>query len=313
MNNLLGRGILGLAGISLVVQLIAGYYLVQRLESGFSATTVGVALVLELSSFLVLSLFSREFYSRRGLKFSQLKITGLVLLGQGFSKLVPFGDYIAQRYYFGKKKLDKGVVFDYVITLYSFAILWLVGLFLASQVVVTFLYPSEASDTFIGKFVYFPIGFTVLLLVIFLLRHNPKLKAGIQKFCIKTFGRRGASPFRIVAQNSKGKRRDLMMLLPLAVTWLLESLVFALCIYSFGINPPLILVLYVYFFVKLFRFVPIFPAGIGQIETVASVLFAAYGYPVLPVVAGSILFRLISYWLPVLLSVVSLRLLLRAR
>ena len=101
------------------------------------------------------------------------------------------------------------------------------------------------------------------------------------------------------------------MLAPLFMTWILEGFAYVACLTAFGVEAPLLLGLYAYTFVKMFRFIPIFPGGVGEIEATSVLLFSAYGYPILPVITGSILFRFVSYWFPIGLGALSARYLLR--
>lgn len=307
MKDVFKRPVIVFAVLNLIFQLVVGFYLVKKLDAQISWNSFGIAFVFEIIAFTILAPFLRHFYAKHKIIFSRTDATKLIFVSEGFSRLVPFGDYFAQRFYFRRRKLPVGPILDYIIVLYSFAILSLVGMFLICQAVITFLLPNQVTNNFIGKFALLPFAFTIFFIVLFILRNNRRLKNRVNSFFSRYFNHKVTSPFAIVKQLYPVLSQRLKFLVPLALTWVFEGMTFAFCIYAFGIEPPIVLALYVYFFVKLFRFIPIFPGGIGEIEVVSAALFAAYGYPVGQVIAGAILFKLLSYWLPIVIGALGYR------
>lgn len=301
------RIVISVAAASLLLQLVASAYLIPRLNQPVQYEYILLALALEFCAFAVLAPFTRNFYATQGAQFSYVRSLQLLITAESFSRLVPFGDFFVQRYYFNRHKLPKGAPLKYITVLYSFALLSLIALFLGFQAAVFFLYPSQISSSFAGKFALIPLVITLFLIVLFILRRSKKLKRGIQKTAKKHLGSELDSPFAIMAATNLSIYRRILIVLPLMLTWIIEGLAYVACLTAFGVDAPLLLGMYAYTFVKMFRFIPIFPGGVGEIEATSALLFSSYGYAVLPVITGSILFRFVSYWFPILLGVLSAR------
>lgn len=307
----LSRVIIGISIVSLILQIVASLYLIPRLNQPVEWLYVGLAIAFEFAAFAILAPFTKLFYATQKARFTYPRALALLLSSEAFSRLVPFGDFFVQRYYFNRHKLPKEAPLRYITVLYSFALLSLISLFLSFQVAVFLLYPSQVSSSFAGKFVLIPLTITLAILALFLLRKSPRLTRKIQSFSHKQLGSKVDSPFQILRDSKKSLGSILLTLLPLLATWILEGFAYVACLTAFGVDAPLLLGLYAYTFVKMFRFIPIFPGGVGEIEATSVLLFSAYGYAVLPVVTGSILFRFVSYWFPIAMGAISARFVLR--
>ena len=304
------RVVIGISLISLVVQIVASAYLIPKIHQPLHLSFILLALGLEFLAFAVLTPFARNFYAREKAFLSYRQAFGLLLASESFSHLVPFGDYFVQRYYFDRHKLPRGAPLRYITVLYSFGLLSLIALFLGFQILVFILYPNKISTKFAGKFVYIPLVITVILFALYLLRRSPRLVERSQSIFKRYLGSRLGSPFQILV-FSKRPLRNLALVSPLLLTWLLEGSAYVACLKAFGVTAPILLSLYAYTFVKMFRFIPIFPGGVGEIEATSALLFSSYGFSVAPIITGSILFRFVSYWFPVTLGALSARSILR--
>lgn len=304
------RVVIGISLISLAVQIVASVYLIPKINQPLHLEYIGLALGLEFLAFAVLTPFVRRFYTRERANLSYRQALSLLLASESFSHLVPFGDYFVQRYYFDRHKLPRGAPLRYITVLYSFGLLSLITLFLGFQVLVFFLYPNKISTKFAGKFVYIPLVITALLIALYLSRRSPRLVQRSQSFFKRYLGSQLDSPFKIL-DFSKRPLRNIVLVSPLLMTWLLEGSAYVSCLKAFGVTAPILLSLYAYTFVKMFRFIPIFPGGVGEIEATSALLFSSYGFAVAPIITGSILFRFVSYWFPVTLGALSARSILR--
>jgi len=309
----ISRVIIGVSIVSLILQIVASLYLIPKLNQPVEWFYVGLAIAFEFAAFAVLAPFTKVFYATQKAWFSYPKSLTLLLSSEAFSRLVPFGDFFVHRYYFNRHDLPKGAPLRYITVLYSFALLSLITLFLAFQVAVFILYPSQISSSFAGKFVLIPLTITLAILALFALRRSPRLTRNIQIFSRKQLGSEVDSPFQILRDSKKSTGSILLMLLPLIATWILEGFAYVACLTAFGVDAPLLLGMYAYTFVKMFRFIPIFPGGVGEIEATSLLLFSAYGYAALPVITGSILFRFVSYWFPIAMGAISAQLILKRR
>ena len=297
--------IIGLTGLSLIVQVGGAYAVVRKLHSLPHLSDIALAAGFEVAAFLVLVPLMRRFYSLYDIRLKRGEATALIFASEGYSHVLPFGDYIAQRYYFGRTKRAGGPILAYITVLYSFAVIALIGIFFTCQVLVTILYPNKVTSSLLGKFALFPFFVTGLIVLILLTRRTKFIRRSVNGFFRKNFKSRPDSPFAIIRSHHLTPLETLRLLSPTLLTWLIESIAFYLCLRSFGVQPPFLLCLYAFSFVKVFRFIPIFPGGVGEIETISALLLGSYGYPAVPVIGGAICFRLISYWLPLTIGAVS--------
>lgn len=305
------RVILAISLVSLVIQISAAIYLVPKINQPLHLSYISLAVLLEFLAFAILVPFARSFYAREKAHFSYRQSLSLLLASESFSHLIPFGDYFVQRYYFDRHHLPRGAPLRYITVLYSFGLLSLVILFLSFQGLVFILYPNKVSTGFAGKFVYIPLVLTILLLGLYCLRRSPRLTRRAQTFFIKYLGSSLDSPFSVLQFSKRPLASNLLLVSPLLATWLLEGFSYVACLKTFSVQAPILLCLYGYTFVKMFRFIPIFPGGVGEIETTSALLFSSYGFAVAPIVTGSILFRFVSYWFPLFLGALSARSIVR--
>lgn len=305
------RVVLGISLLSLVIQLVASAYLIPKINQPLHLGFILLALLLEFLAFAVLVPFSRSFYGRENATLSYRQALGLLLASESFSHLIPFGDYFVQRYYFDRHKLPRGAPLRYITVLYSFGLLSLIVLFLGFQILVFALYPNKVSTSFAGKFIYIPLVLTGIVMMLFLLRRSKRLTRRIQAVFKKYLGSALDSPFAVLKHGNRPFISNLLLVSPLLFTWLLEGFSYVACLKAFSVQAPILLCLYGYTFVKMFRFIPIFPGGVGEIETTSALLFSSYGFAVAPIITGSILFRFVSYWFPLVLGALSARSILR--
>ena len=305
------RVVIGISLVSLVIQIVACAYLIPKINQPLHLGYIGLALVLEFLAFAVLVPFAQAFYAREKAPFSYNQALGLLLASESFSHLIPFGDYFVQRYYFDRHKLPRGAPLRYITVLYSFGLLSLIVLFLGFQVLVFGLYPSKVSSSFAGKFIYIPLVLTAIVFGLYLVRRSPRVTRRLQAVFKKYLGSPLDSPFTVLQFSKRPLISNLLLVSPLLVTWLFEGFSYVACLKAFSVQAPILLCLYGYTFVKMFRFIPIFPGGVGEIETTSALLFSSYGFAIAPIITGSILFRFVSYWFPLVLGVLSARSIVR--
>lgn len=169
------------------------------------------------------------------------------------------------------------------------------------------------TTTFAGHFSYIPFFFTFIIVAVFLLRKTNWLRSRLQRFFRKYFGEPIASPRRILHANGVAMKTAALWAGLCTVTWLFEGVAYYLCLMAAGVEAPPLIAFYGYTFVRMFQFLPFFPGGAGEIETASSLLLTAYGFQVEPVIVGSILFRFIAYWPPIIIGVVSYFILFRKK
>ena len=299
MKSTLSKVIIVLSVLSLAVQIFGGIALIHHINKPLHLNLIGFAILLELAAFFILSPYMRTIYKQLGVKIGVGESVLLIFASEGYSHLLPFGDYIAQRIYFTRTKRPSGPIVDYIVVLYSGCLVALASMFIVLQLFVSVLFPNKITGSFAGKFAYIPFAFTLLIFSLLLARKSVKFRRRVTDFCVRYFKEPLRSPIAILKGLHLSSARTLLLISPLFITWVVEGLGYVCCLYAFNVHAPMLLCLYVYSFVKVFRFIPIFPGGVGEIETVSSLLFSSYGYAIAPVIGGSILFRLVSYWLPI--------------
>lgn len=304
------RVVIVVSALSLGTQILASAYLLPRINQPLQLNYILYALALEFLAFAVLTPFARGFYAREGVKFGFWNAFGLLLTSESFTHLIPFGDYFVLRFFFDRHKLPRGTPLRYITVLYSFGLLSLIVLFLSFQALVFLYYPNKISSSFAGKFALIPLVITAIVLALYLFRRSPRLTRRLQAVFKRYLGSGLDSPLTILSSSRRLSFKDLLLISPLFLTWLLEGLAYVACLRAFGVKSPILLSLYAYTFVKMFRFIPIFPGGVGEIETTSALLFSSYGFAVAPIITGSILFRFVSYWFPIVLGALSSRVLL---
>jgi uncharacterized protein (TIRG00374 family) len=109
---------------------------------------------------------------------------------------------------------------------------------------------------------------------------------------------RAISPQGIIRERRLGLRDIWLLGVGSFGTWIFEGITLGLCFMAMGLEIPWLLVLCGFAFARLVANLPIIPGGIGAMEAGTAVFFAAYGYPAAQVVTATLVYRLITAWLP---------------
>jgi uncharacterized protein (TIRG00374 family) len=96
-------------------------------------------------------------------------------------------------------------------------------------------------------------------------------------------------------------RRDWRVIAGSAGYWAFDNAVLWACLHSFGETPPLTLVLMGYLIGQLGGLLPI-PGGLGGIDGGLLGALVVYGLPAAPAAAAILAYRLILFWLPLILG-----------
>ena len=84
--------------------------------------------------------------------------------------------------------------------------------------------------------------------------------------------------------------------------WAFDNLVLWACFHAFGVNPPLTVVLMGYLIGQLGGLLPI-PGGIGGIDGGLIGTLIVYGAPAAATAAAVLAYRVILFWVPLVLGV----------
>ena len=85
---------------------------------------------------------------------------------------------------------------------------------------------------------------------------------------------------------------------------ILEILSLYLILFNFGISANILFVSIVYVVGLLFMLASITPSGIGIVEPIMTWLFVALGIPIETALLSVLIFRIITFWLPIPFGVI---------
>jgi Mg2+-importing ATPase len=264
-----------------------------------------LAIACQIASYAVLTPIMVYFYRQARIDISWPRAFGLVLAGTGLAKVVPFGEYLFWRSRLRHERDGVGTTTHFMILYLTFGLTMLTALFIITESLTLLLYPTTQAQTLARAFVWVPIILSVAIAAAVATASIPRVRSFLRNFASKQLGSEVISPFSIIHR----RRLDSSVLGTFAggfaLAWLLEAGTLQLCLNAFGQSPPFILTIFGYSFARLFTFIPILPGGIGEVEAATTIFFAAYGYPAGYVLTATILFRFISYWLPIIIGVLT--------
>jgi len=76
---------------------------------------------------------------------------------------------------------------------------------------------------------------------------------------------------------------------------------------ALGVNPPLVALVAAYAIGLLFMIVSITPAGVGVVEVLMSLVFVSFGMPLEISVLAILIFRIITFWLPLPVGIILMK------
>lgn len=304
--------VIALASLSLVGQISGAIVLTRYTDGIVNPAAIGLALFFELCAFLIITPIFYQFFKKTGIDFSKRSSVGLTFQGFSFAKLVTFGDYMVWRRRLRQRASPIGPALEYVILLYIFGIGALLGLFVVFQIVATLMFPLIDTENLLTQLARIPFVLTIFIIGIALISKTKWLRVRLQRFFKRYFGEAAQYPSSIIKLRSISKKQVAGWVGLMSVSWLLEATSYFFSMQAMGVDVPYLLAVYGYTFVRLFIMLPLFPGGIGEVEAASAVLFIGYGYDAATILAGSLLFRFITFWLPLSIATISL-LILRQR
>lgn len=258
------------------------------------------AVISQICAYLVLVPSFRYFLAKHDIYLPFFQTLGILFAGLGLSKVLPAGEYILWRQRLKQYPGGVGATSQYIVIFYVWMFSGLVGLFLVSELLTAIFYPSQQVGLLARSFSIVPLFFTALIFGIVIASRFKSFR----KKCIALFksklGTDTLSPRSIIEKNKLGKKELGWLTFGALFTWISEAITLFLCLSALGIEPPLIVTLFGYCFARLFSIVPILPGGIGEVEAATTLFFVSYGYAAGPVFTATVLFRLLTYWLPIL-------------
>jgi len=260
-----------------------------------------MALAGQLTAFAVLVPMMRHFYARAGIKLELGKTFDLIVAGLGFAKVVPAGEYLLWRSRLGGKKAA-GATTHFMVLLYSFMASSLILIFLLGEALTIIFYPTAQSESLIGKFIYVPLAAGGVVVLLALALRVAEVQTWLRRFVTRVLGSTTISPLGIIRERKLNRFELASFATATLSNWLLEALTLWFCLFALGQHPPFVITLFGYTFARIFQMVPVIPGGVGENEALTTLFFAGYGYPAGPVFTGTIIFRVISYWLPIVIG-----------
>jgi putative heme transporter len=264
-----------------------------------------LAVVNQLAVYLVLVPAMQAFYGATGIFLSRKRAFSMLTMGLAFARIVPAGEYVVWRASLRKYKGSVSATTQWVIMYYTWMFAGLVLLFLVAEILTLAIYPHAHADTLVGKLRFLPVALSIVFLVGLLVPRSPWLSKQLRKVAFDKFGSQAVSPLGIIKDRRLGRRQLGALSFAALATWMIEGFTLYLCMRSIGVEVPLVIAMFGFTFARLFSLVPLTPGSIGQIETGAALFFAAYGYSVDVMVTGTLLYRLITYWPPLVIGVMT--------
>jgi len=296
--------IAGLALVNIAYQLGSSWRQAHLIAQA-DPVLLGVAVLNQLVAYQVVVPAMQRFYARVGLPLSSWKTFGLVALGLTAAKVVPAGEYVVWRLSFRRLKGGASATTQWLILYYVAMFGGLLVLFLVFEAATLAFYPHAQASTLVGKLRFLPVGATLAFLVALLFVRLLGVAAVIKRLAFDALGSQAVSPVSIIRERKLDGEDVSALALASLATWLVEALTLYLCLWAMGLRVPLVIAIFGFTFMRLFSFLPLVPGGIGELEAGALLFFAAYGYPVSPVFTATILYRLITYWPPMVIGLMS--------
>lgn len=259
-----------------------------------------LAVLSEIFAYLVLVPAYRSFFAKRNISLGFLQSLGLLFAGVGLSKVIPFGEYILWRQ---KLKSFKGGVAassQFIVLFITWLLSALIILFLVAELLAAIFNPSQQVGLLAKSFSKVPIVLTVIILGIVGSTRLPSFRLKIGTFFREKLGTETLSPVAIIRENNLGIRELGFLTVGAFLTWIFEAITLYLCLRALGLAPPIFVALFGYCFARIFIIFPLFPGGIGEVETATTLFFVSYGFPAGPVFTATVLFRLLTYWMPII-------------
>ena len=288
-----------LAAANIIYQLVASSRNANSISQAKPSLLL-LAVVSEIFAYLVLVQAFRVFMNKYQIGLSFLQSLGILFAGIGLSKVIPFGEYFLWRQRLKPYKNGLAATAQFTVLFLLWDLCALVGLFLVSEVLAAIFNPSKQLGLLSKSFAVVPLFFTIVIATAIIATRFPTFRRKILAFFRAKLGTDTLSPFSIIREAGLGKKELSWLTFGAIFTWLFEAFTLFLCLNALGINPPLFVILFGYCFARLFVIVPIFPGGIGEVEVATTLFFVSYGFPSGKVFTATVLFRLLTYWLPII-------------
>jgi uncharacterized protein (TIRG00374 family) len=256
----------------------------------------------QLAVYVVLIPAMRKFYAKTGIMLSTKHAFSMLATGLAFARIVPAGEYIVWRTTLRRHRGSATATTQWQILYWTWMTCGLLVLFVLSEMLTFVLYPNTHTHTLVGSLRYLPILVSLVFLAGLFATRFAKVRGFVRKIAFDKIGSQAAMPQKIIRERKLG--RDALGALTFAsvATWTFESFTVFLCLQALGLDVPVVLTVFAFTFARLFSLLPLAPGGAGQIESAAAVVLLAYSYPFELVFTALLLYRLVSYWPPVLLG-----------
>ena len=296
--------LLGLLGIDLLYQtgiVWKQWHVLSQAEPLFLL----VAVVNQLAVYVVLVPAMQDFYAASGIAMTGRRAFSLLAMGMAFSRIVPVGEYLIWRASLRGKRGAASATTQWLIMYYSFMFCGVVAVFLVTQILTIFLYPNAHAHTLVGQLRFLPVALLVIGLVVASLTRFEWMRRLLRRFTYDKLGSQAVSPIGIIKDRRLSRNNLGWLVFASLATWMIEGFTLYLCLRSLGLQVPLVMAVFAFTFARLFALIPVVPGGAGQMEAGAALLLVAYNYPFGMVFTAAVLYRLMTYWPPLVLGAYS--------
>lgn len=247
----------------------------------------------------------KGFFAASGIEIPANSSLRLIVSGMGLAKVIPLGEYLVWRRQLGHHSNGAGIVTRFLIVLYFFMFVSLGMIFVTSESLVLWLHSDKLAQTFSSKFIAAPIMMTVAGLVIIALYRFRRVRGYLHQTFSKHLGSPLIAPWTILRELDYSLADVVILTFSITLMLLVEATTLLLCLRAMGVSASFLLVVFGYSFTRVFSLVPLLPGGVGEVEAGTTFFFAAYGYNISPVLTATVLFRFLTYWLPISIGIIS--------
>jgi uncharacterized protein (TIRG00374 family) len=259
----------------------------------------------QMAVYLALVPAMRMFYQAADIEMSATKTFGLLATGMAMARIIPAGEYLVWRASLRHEPNSASATTQWTIMYLSWMFCGLVGLFIAAEIATLVFYPNAHTPDVAGYLRYLPIILSMLMMLAVLLVRLQPVQVLVKRLAYNRFGSHAVSPFGIIRDRKLDLATLVALTLAAIVTWLIEGFTLYLCFLAIGLNVPVVVTLFAFAFARLFSIIPITPGSIGEIEAGTTLFFAAYSFPLGPIFTGTVLYRFMAYWPPLLVGAIA--------
>ena len=265
-----------------------------------------MAIISQMTIYVLFIPGMQGFFKAARIHMTSAYVFGLLATGLAMSRIVPFGDYLFWRTSLRKYRGHVSATTQWMIVYYTWLFAGLLLLFIAAEIATLILFPNPHVGHVLESLRYLPFLVTFIFAAAGCLSLSKRVRHWFMKIAFDKLGSSAVAPRSIVRDLKIDAATLWDLTIASLASGILESFTLYMCLASIGVNPPLVLIMLAFTFARFFSMLPLTPGGVGEIEAGLVLFFAAYGYPWQSIFTAAVMYRLISYWPPLLIGLATL-------